>query len=234
MGLFGGSRRVTQTSETEVTNVSQGFENIEGPAIAGSGNVIQLTDQGALEAAGRIGDTALNVALDISAEALDTGRSALRDSAELLGRGLDNAQAAQAGAFAFGETAIEANADTAQQALNFAGDTVRGTFGFARDVNRDSLEFGSDALGRVAQAGADTLSFGRSALESSLDFAGDLVGQAIKAQADLTADNLQGLGNLAKQTSASADDRVSKVALYAFAAIAAVFVLPAIFRGAKT
>lgn len=132
MAIFGGSKRTQQTvNETTVTNTSTGLEDIAGPAVVGSGNVLSVLDGGAI-----------------------------------------------ASAFEVGEAAI---------------------------------------------------AMGRETVDDSLGFASDIFGQALGAQADLQSASFAGLQSLAMATSASSDDRVQKIALYAVLALAAVMVLPRLF-----
>lgn len=87
---------------------------------------------------------------------------------------------------------------------------------FARDVNADSLDFAGDvtrdAIDRVSE-------FAESGQRTVVDAVGNVFDRAISS-----------IGTLAMQTSASTDDRVAKVAVYAFLAAAAAVVLPAVFK----
>jgi hypothetical protein len=206
VGLF--SRSSSVTNLTDQTNLQQSFEGTDGVAIGGDGNTVQVVDGGLV-----------NAAADIGLEALELGRDSVEAAIDFAGRGQDNALAASRGALAFGETAISANERV-----------VRGGFDFAGDALSEVATFGGRAIGEVADFGGLAINQLRDAQIAGFDFASDLFDSALSAQANLTESNLDGLGQLAQQTSASADDRVTKVALYAFLAIAAVFVLPKLFE----
>lgn len=194
MGLLSSRRSSTTVNETDVTNLSQGFENIDGTVLAGSGSLTitnTATDGGALDAAASIADRALSVGLDVSREALDVGRSALDTALLTNQRGLDNA-----------------------------------------------LAFGSRSLSSVDAARADALNLADRSVSSIADlsdrgfsFAESTLGAALRAVGDATDAAIGGVQSLARQTTASEGDRVSKVAIYAVLAVAAALALPAIFRG---
>lgn len=143
-------------------------------------------------------------------------------------------------------------------ALSAAGDFANA----ALDVGVEALRLGNDNLGTASQLagrGLDTaldatrgaLSFGEHVVDSNetiardamqgvsdvggaaLDFAGNIFDRALSAQSGLASANIGGLTQLAKQTSSSADDRVTRTAMYALMAMAAVFVLPKLVEKMK-
>lgn len=126
-----------------------------------------------------------------------------------------------------GVEALRMGSDTVDASLDFAG---RATETVARS-NENALSFGRDAIAEIADFGGAAIGEVSRANKSVLDFASDLYHESVVAQENLTQNNLSGLTALAQQTSSSADDRVGKVAGYAFLAIAAVFVLPALLKG---
>lgn len=149
---------------------------------------------------------AIEAAGEVSREALELGRSGLNIGADLAGRGLDNA-------FSFGS-------DTVAGALRFGGDTVSDAFSFGTRSLDSVTDFADSALSSNVGVTRDALEFAGNAGAGVLDFARSLVG-----------DTVTGLKDLSMQTSASTDDRVAKVALYAFVAVAAAIVLPQLFKG---
>ncbi len=220
MGLFSsggkGNSRANTSSESNTVNTTT--TSID--------NRIYQSDFGAIQAA-----------TDIGLEALRMGEANLRTAGDLAGRGLDNALEAQRGAYSFGERALAANERVSSDA-----------FGAFADIAGDALhqvgQFGATAIGEVSGTGRAALQevtdFGRSSIDAVtgaqkgvLDFAFDVFDQAVGAQATLTQQNIGGLTGLARQTSESADDRVSRVALYAFAALAVIFVVPKLFGSAS-
>jgi hypothetical protein len=224
-GFFGsGGKQSTTNSETRVNNASLGNEgdnslllnsnvtlgNFTSTGKNSNTNVnlnLTQTDYGALEAAHALGT-----------EALQMGSQALGDVLEFSGRGLDNVLEANRGALAFGETAISSNEKVARDAL----------IGY-QDLASDSLHqigtFGRDSLDSVTKFGNDSLSAVLDASAGVLDFAKGIFSDALSANQTLTKNNLEGLTSLAQQTSESADDRVTRTAGYAFAAIGVVMLV---------
>lgn len=144
-------------------------------------------------------------ALDVGIEALRLGGDVVSDGMSLAGRGFDAAEDMT-------RATLDSNIAVTREALRFSEGAVGDALGFGRDALDLTGATTRDALQRITE-------FGDLALEGSLAFA-----------RDLTDANLTGLTALAQQTSASADDRVTKTAMYAFAAVAAIMVLPAIFK----
>lgn len=95
------------------------------------------------------------------------------------------------------------------------------------------LNLGGQAIEATRQVNADSIELLSGLVSGALDNSKTMARDSIEASRQSTADAIAGFGSLAKATSASTDDRVGKVAMYAFAALAAVFVLPALFKGAK-
>lgn len=147
---------------------------------------------------------AIERAGEVSRAALDLGRDSLHIGADLAGRGLDNA-------FAFGS------------------DTVAGAFNFGRDVASDGFSFGTRSLDTVADFADSSLSVNAGLARDSLDFARDVGGGVLDFAKGLVGDTVSGLQSLSMQTSSTSDDRVAKIATYAFIAVAALVVLPKLF-----
>lgn len=108
-------------------------------------------------------------------------------------------------ALQLGGVAVDRSSELAGRGLNFA-----------RDVNADSLDFASDVSANAINRIADFAELGQATV---IDAAGGIFDRALNS-----------IGNLAMQTSASTDDRVAKVAVYAILAAAAALVLPAVFK----
>lgn len=117
-----------------------------------------------------------------------------------------------AGAVEISKEALQLGGDAVNRSTELAG---RG-LDFAQDVNADSLDFASDLTGTALERIADLAESGQSGV---IDAAGSLFDRAVSSISDL-----------AMQTSQSTDDRVAKVAVYAFLAAAAAVVLPAVFK----
>lgn len=147
---------------------------------------------------------ALQAAGELGYEALRMGNESLRTGADLAGRGLDNA-------FDFGRS-------TVMDAFDFGGKTASDAFAFGTRSLDSVTAFADEALQTNAGVSRDALDFASEVGGGVLDFARGLVG-----------DTVSGLQSLSMQTSQSSDDRVAKIALYAFVAVAAVLVLPKMF-----
>jgi len=217
-----GNSRATTSSQSSTTNEQTTVNQVDNRVfdlggngavlVEGSGANITTTDFGAISGAA-----------DISRSALDLGRSALDSGNDVAIAGLDNAQRTYQGSLDFAgdvfggaAAALEGSAD---RVARFATDALDSNSSLARET----LASQSGLAGRAIDAVSD-------ATGGVLDFASGLFTDALGAQKQLTDQNLTGLTALAKQTSASADDRVQKVALYAFVAVAAIMILPRLFK----
>lgn len=118
-------------------------------------------------------------------------------------------------------------------ALNIAGNIAHESLGLAGSsvdaisrVNGNSLEL----FGGLIEGLIDTT---KSTTRDALDMSGNALSLFSNFARSATADAVAGFGALAKQGAESTDDKVTKVAMYGLIAIAAIFVLPAIFKGSK-
>lgn len=102
-----------------------------------------------------------------------------------------------------------------RDALDSANDNLNLGLGFALDTYESSLVFGEKAIDAVS--------------ENARDFSDALANQ----NESLISQTISGLQSLAKTTSESADDRVTRLGVWAFGAIAAIMILPAIFGKAR-
>jgi len=136
-------------------------------------------------------------------------------------------------------------------AVKAGTDVANNALGGMVDVSLDAISLGSDALDAsttnltrgldfAADAYANSLTFAGDTTQNSLGFAGSLVDQlfsfttnaidTVGTQArNLASDSIAGNQSLAVATSESGDDKIVRIGMYAFAAIAAVLVLPAVF-----
>lgn len=112
------------------------------------------------------------------------------------------------GAVEISKEALQLGSDAVESSERLAGRGID----LAGDVTRDTFDFSSDAIARIA------------------DFAEAGNRTFVESAAGLVDKSLRSIGELALQTSASTDDRVTKVATYAFLAAAAAVVLPAVFN----
>jgi len=235
-GFFGSGGKSSSTQNT--TNVQEtqiGLSDTEGVAVGQAGGNVEIvtfsTDQGAIEAARAFSADALaasregfNAAVDISSDAIDLGRSGFETGERVANAGLDNARAAYEGGLSFASdivlNALDTTGQSAERVAKFSYDALDANSSLARATLDSQSSVAGRAIDAVADAGANVL-----------DFAAGLFTEATQAQANLTDQNLSGLTSLAHQTSASADDRVQKVALYAFIALVAALVLPRLIKG---
>lgn len=140
--------------------------------------------------------------------------------------------------------AVDALTDISSDALDLGRDGLAaGTdnlnlgLGFAEKVYGDSLAFGGDAIDAIASNSDSALDFGRDALgrladnqDSALDFLSNLVDSFGMNAQKFTDQAIAGFETLAVKSSESADDRVGKVAIWAFVAVAAIMIVPAFAR----
>lgn len=199
------SKPKTTTSQASVVNTTNiGVEDVSGISIIGDGNRVTSTDYGAIDAAGNFA----NAALDVGLEALRMGSDNLDRSLSFAGR------------------ATDAIVDVNRGAFDFGSSVVSDALSSQRDAVREISQFGGVAIGEVAGANREALNAVLDAGSGVLDFARDIFSSSAQGQANLAQQNLTGLTALAKQTSESGDDRVTRVAMYAFLAVAAVFIIP--------
>ena len=125
-------------------------------------------------------------------------------------------------ALRMGESNFDSAANLAGRGLDTVLDVTSRALDTTDSAVRSNEAIASESMQRIAE-------FGGVALGESFDFARDVVSGAGSAVADAVRTNIEGLQSLAHQTSESSDDRVTRVAMYAFAAIAAVFILPKLF-----
>lgn len=120
--------------------------------------------------------------------------------------------------------------------------TDQGALAAGSNLGLAGIKATSDSIAAFAKAGADTLSFVSKVNADSLNVLAGLASNSIDASRTLARDSasdnagflqsaLSGFGTLAKQNSASADDRIVKIVGLALAAVAAVLILPALFKG---
>lgn len=190
------SENKPKTSQTSSTTVTNlNVQDTEGVTVVGDGNSVTTTDYGAIGAA-----------LDVGLEALRLGGDNLDRSLSFAGRSVDAIVDVNRGAFDFGRDALGANVDVSRNAI------------------AEISDFGGLAIGEVSSANRVAVDAVLDAGAGVLDFARDIFSDSIRAQSDLTDANLTGLTSLARQTSESADDRVTRTAGYAFAAVAVVVI----------
>ena len=114
-------------------------------------------------------------------------------------------------------------------ALEAAKNIAAGAYG----LGSQALNLSGSSLQTVAKVNSDSLGLLAGLVSGAIDNSKTLTRDALASNKESVQQAISGFSTLAKQNSASSDDRVQTVALYAFAALAAVFVLPALFRGGK-
>jgi len=112
-------------------------------------------------------------------------------------------------------------------ALKTAGDIASGAYA----LGTSALGLSGSALQTVAKANTDSLGLLAGLVSGAIDNSKTLTRDALDASAKSVSQAITGFSTLAAQNSQSSDDRVQKVALYALLAVAAVMVLPALFKG---
>ena len=204
----------TSTAQSQTTNTQNlNLQDTSGITLANSnGNNITTTDFGALTAA-----------TDISRAALALGQSGINAGNEVAFVGLDNAQRAYMGALDFAGTALSRATDaaggSADRVARFATESLDANSSLARETLASQSSIAGRAIDSVMDAGAGVLSF-----------ASGLFGDALKSQQTLTDQNIAGLTTLATQNSATSEDRIQKIVLYAIVAAALVFIVPKVVK----
>lgn len=127
-------------------------------------------------------------------------------------------------ALELGRSGLNIGADLAGRGLDNA-------FAFGSDTVSDAFSFGTRSLDSVTDFADSALQTNVGVTRDALDFAGEAGAGVLDFARSLVGDTVTGLKDLSMQTSASTDDRVAKVALYAFVAVAAAIVLPQLFKG---
>jgi hypothetical protein len=213
LSLFDSGRKTSTTNQTQVSNTSIGFEDVSGTAVAGSNNLIQVSDQGAISAASDIAGSALDkidrARADSIASVVDSGRSSLEFGARITADALEVVR---------GSRELEGRA--LENALEFAHSGRE----LEREAYADALGFAGERSKESALAQADAFSGVKEAFASSLSFAKDLFG----ANVNLIGETVTGLNTIAREQSTSTDERVQDIAtkgLYVAGAIAAALVL---------
>lgn len=112
-------------------------------------------------------------------------------------------------------------------ALNVAGNIASGAYG----LGSQALGLGGKSLDAISQVNADSLSLLGGLVSGAIDNSRTMARDAIQAGSNTVSSAIAGFKSLAEQNSASSDDRVQKVAIYALLALAAAFVLPSLFKG---
>lgn len=151
---------------------------------------------------------ALRTAGEISSDAIALGREGIVSGFDFAGRGLD--------------TAINAVRDTSRDSMDFAE--------FLSGRSLDSVTGIADsAISQVAGTSREAFDFADRSLTTVAGLA-EGVGTFAK---DLVSDTVAGFKDLTMQTSASSDDRVTKIATYAVIAVVLAMVLPALFKSSS-
>jgi hypothetical protein len=91
-------------------------------------------------------------------------------------------------------------------------------------------ELGVRALSTVERVNADSLELLAGLANNTIDASKTLARDSAESHSSFLQDAIAGFGSLAKQNTQSADDRLTKIVGIALAAVAAVVVLPALFK----
>jgi hypothetical protein len=109
-----------------------------------------------------------------------------------------------------------------------------GAIAAGRELGVGALGVARDSLSSLERVNADSLKLLSGLADKSIDASRTLARDAAASGSDFLETAIGGLSSLAKQNSQTSDDRLTKVVGIALAAVAAVVVLPAIFKsGAK-
>lgn len=185
MGLF--SRSKSSTSVTNV-NVAGQIDNNDGAnygvnASGVNGDVtVNMTDNGAVQAASETTKNAINAlvagqsnAFDFSENAMKiamgVSKDAQKDAFRFGESAIDANKDVHRDAFNFGESALDANQHAIDESLSMVGGAVRDVTDLAGDVTKTAMEenrkANEAALAAAAKAQSESFSFGRDALSSN-------------------------------------------------------------------
>jgi hypothetical protein len=198
------SSNQSQANQTQQTTTSNlNLQETSGITLADIGGPVNLTTTDF---------DAVSMAGELGTQAIDLGRRSVDNVVDFAGRGVDSI--------------VGATRDVNRDSLDFAGQALDTVADFADSGRRDSLDFATGALDK-------SFNFAGQSLEAATQFATDAGGSVLDFARDMVGNTVSGFKELTMQTSASTDDRVAKVALYAFAAVAASVVLPKLFAKAS-
>lgn len=93
------------------------------------------------------------------------------------------------------------------------------------------LGVASQSLSTLERVNADSLELLAGLASKSIDASKTLARDSAESNAGFLQQAVTGFGSLAQQTAQSSDDRLTKIVAIALAAVAAVVVLPALFKG---
>ncbi len=189
------STSITELTEENVQNIATSnlaLSDFEGIGIGEAGRDIEIqinsVDSGLVAAAENLGTGAINLAGDVTAQAI-------RASERGLDRSLD-----------FGEEALDLTDITTRRAFSFAGDTTRKAFSFSRDTTRRAFDFGEDAFA-IAE---DSIRAGERGLDRSLDFSEGIFTRSLKAINDATSKAFSASGAATRTAFASTRSEASQ------------------------
>lgn len=126
-----------------------------------------------------------------------------------------------------GRGAFDASSDNLNRGLDFAGSTFKGATDTIGDALNTVAGVSSDSLDRLSQSHESSLSTLGDLVSQVFGFAGDAIEGVTDNAQRLAGQSIAGNQSLAKTTSESGDDRVTRVAMYAFLAVGAIFVVQA-------
>jgi hypothetical protein len=229
--MSGKGNSKANTNSTSSTTNSQETTNFVDNSVRTSDEnaLLALSDvsRAAFDAANEMADSVVGGAYgaltDISSDSLDLGREALGTAERVSTASLDNAR------LAYG-TSLDFAADVAGGAaagLDAASERVTR---FATDALDSYGSLADNAFASNENVTTRALDALTGAAEGVFDFARSLFGDSIAANRDLTDQNVAGLTALATQNSATSEDRISKVVIYAIIGVVVILVAPRIFK----
>jgi hypothetical protein len=207
----------TTTNQASTVNTSNlNVQDTDGITLAGSNNnTLNITDGGAFSLVGDVASGAFGSLSDVSADAFGTVADVSSDALSL------------------GRAAIDSSNDGLSKGLGYASDVYTSSLSFGRDITSDAIESIADSARSTTDAlrgsQSDAFDFGGNVVSGLFDFVDNSFNRFTNATSDLAKQSIAGNQSLAKSTSESADDRVTRLGMYAFLAIGAILVLPAIF-----
>lgn len=105
-----------------------------------------------------------------------------------------------------------------------------GAVAAGRDLGLSGIATANSALTAFQKVNADSISMLSALATKSIDASQTLARDSADSSSGFLRDAISGFSTLAKQTSEGSDDKIARVVGFALAAVAAVVVLPALFK----
>lgn len=176
MGIFSSDKKTTTNTTNYVTNTQIGLEEIEGPAILGSNNVIMQSDAGAISAGEGIARESLKVSADSHRSAFEFGDRVAGYALDVVNESGSRIAAGFNDALKFADNVSERERSVLASSFDFSKDL----FGSSLEAVTGVLQEGQAQLGNTV---SNLNTIARQQSTSSDERIQQIAGTAIKAAA---------------------------------------------------